>query len=61
MAFLSVFIDHDAAHKYAENILCCFVCRWKGKIWENLRDFMESQQQEFYHCENSPPPTSNLL
>jgi len=35
-AFLSVFIDHDAAHNYAEKILCCFGCGWKGELWENF-------------------------
>jgi len=35
-SFLSAFIDHDAAHKYAEKILCCFGCGWKGEVWENL-------------------------
>jgi len=37
--FLSAFIEHDAAHKYAEKILCCFGCGWKGEVWENLRVF----------------------
>jgi len=34
--FLNIFIDRDAAHKYAEKILCCFGCGWKGEVWENF-------------------------
>jgi hypothetical protein len=52
-AFLRVFIDHDAAQKYAENIPCCFDYGWKGEVWENLQIFKERQQKELYHCENS--------
>jgi hypothetical protein len=37
-AFLSVFIDHDAAHKYVDNIVCCFGCGWKGEIRENSKN-----------------------
>ena len=36
-AFLSVFIGHDAAHKYNVKILCCFGCGWKGEVWENFK------------------------
>jgi len=39
-AFLIVFIDHDAAHKYAKKILCCFGCGWRGEVWENLGVFL---------------------
>ena len=45
---LSVFIDHYAAHKYAENILCCFGCGWKGEVRENLRVFQGKAAAELY-------------
>jgi len=37
--FFGVFIDHDAAHKYAEEIFLCFGCGWKGEAWENFQVF----------------------
>jgi len=39
MAFLSVFIDHDAAHKNAEKILYALGVGGKGAVWENLQVF----------------------
>jgi hypothetical protein len=52
-ALLSVFIEHNAAHKYAEKILYFFGCGWKGKVWEYFQVFFkERQQHELYHCKN---------
>jgi hypothetical protein len=62
-AFHTILVDYDATHKYAEKIVCCFGCGWKGEVWENLQIFKEREQQELYHCENSffLFPTSYLL
>ena len=40
-AFLIVVIDYDAAHKYAEKILCWFGCGWKGEMRETLQVFFK--------------------
>ena len=63
MAFLSVYIDHDAAHKYAEKILCCLGLGGREKYGKTYEFFKERQQQELYHCENIIffYPTSNFL
>jgi hypothetical protein len=59
VSFLIVVIDYDAAHKYAEKILCCFVCGWKGELWETLQFFLW-KLQKLYHCENNPPPPPHV-
>jgi hypothetical protein len=49
--FLNVFIDHDAAHKYAEKVLLGFVCverRSTGK----LVSFFRKDSTKKYHCGN---------
>ena len=61
---LSVCIDHDAAHKYAEKILVCFGCGWKGEVLENFRVFLRKGSSKNCNIvEKAPPhfPTSNLL
>jgi hypothetical protein len=43
-AFLSVFIDRDAAHKYTEKILCRFRVVGKEKFGKTYEFFFKEKQ-----------------